>query len=296
MNVVQAKKISLHDLLTHLGYTPWEIRKAGNEVWYKSPFRNESEASFKIKLDKNIWYDFGEGKGGNVLDFVMKFKNCDLKDALIFLGNIRFNRFRGLFTATSHQAASKALFDALTPLILEIKPVCNYILKEYLKERCIPPEIGFKYLQQIKYKVDQKEYFGLGFPNRSGGWEIRCSVFKGCIGKKDISIIESDSKKVSVFEGFMDFLSYLTLSNQSKAQSDIIVLNSVAFKKQAIEFIRKKKYNTIHTYFDNDKAGKTTSDAFIIELPKFSIIHCNYMYESYNDLNDYLRIKKLNKI
>ncbi|MBI1930896.1 hypothetical protein HYR99_42445, partial [Candidatus Poribacteria bacterium] len=31
--------------------------------------------SFKINLTKNLWFDFGEGKGGNVLDFIMKFSN-----------------------------------------------------------------------------------------------------------------------------------------------------------------------------------------------------------------------------
>jgi DNA primase len=53
------------------------VRKSGDEVWYFSPFRNEKTASFKIKMSDNVWYDFGDGAGGNVIDFVMRYKGCD---------------------------------------------------------------------------------------------------------------------------------------------------------------------------------------------------------------------------
>src|SRR6185436_6048256 len=296
MNAAQAKKVSLYDLLTHLGYTSCETRKGGKELWYESPFRNETKASFKIRVDQIIWYDFGEGKGGNVLDFVMKFKGCDLKEALVFLGDIRFKRIRSSFMAFSPKPASIPLFDASNPLILEIKPVNHYILKEYLKERCIPPEIGFKYLQQIKYKVDQKEYFALGFPNRAGGWEVRSSVFKGCIGKKDISILESGSKKVSAFEGFLDFLSYLTLSGKNKIEDDVIVMNSVALRMNAIELIKVKEYSEVKTYFDNDKAGRETLEFFQKELLQQCVTSCNKLYERFNDFNDFLKNFQKEKI
>ncbi|MCS2699157.1 CHC2 zinc finger domain-containing protein [Phocaeicola dorei] len=39
----------------------------GNSVWYKSPFRTEKEASFKVDLHKELWYDFGLGKGGDII-------------------------------------------------------------------------------------------------------------------------------------------------------------------------------------------------------------------------------------
>lgn len=36
-------------------------------MWYKSPFRTEKEASFKVDLHKEVWYDFGLGKGGDII-------------------------------------------------------------------------------------------------------------------------------------------------------------------------------------------------------------------------------------
>ena len=68
MNSAQAKQIPLAKILERLGYSPHhEVR---GDVWYFSPFRKESEASFKIDTPQNVWFDYGEGAGGNGLDFI----------------------------------------------------------------------------------------------------------------------------------------------------------------------------------------------------------------------------------
>lgn len=290
MNAAQAKKISLYNLLSHLGYQPKDTRKSGNEVWYQSPFRSEQEASFKIRVDQNIWYDFGEGAGGNVLDFVMKLQRCDLKQALLFLEQTPLKtNLGGFISAPRYKEPTPDLFEIPKSVVLEVKPVYHYALKEYLKERCIDAEVAYKYLREIKYKVENKEYFALGFANRSGGWEVRSSIFKGCIGTKDISAIETGSKSVSVFEGYMDFLSSLTLSGNNSREGDVLILNSVSLKQKAIAFIKVKGYEVLHTYFDNDKAGSRAANAFKEELPTVIIKPQNYLYLPFNDFNDFLK-------
>jgi hypothetical protein len=42
--------------------------------------------------------------------------------------------------------------------------------------------------------VDGRNYFAIGFPNRSGGYEIRNAYFKGCISPKDISVISKGNE------------------------------------------------------------------------------------------------------
>ena len=65
MNIQEAKNIRLIDFLSGLGYNP--VIQRGNDVWYKSPFRTEKEASFKVDLHKEVWYDFGLGRGGDII-------------------------------------------------------------------------------------------------------------------------------------------------------------------------------------------------------------------------------------
>lgn len=289
MNTRQAKKIPLDILMAALGFVPAHRRKNGTEIWYNSPFRNEVTPSFKIQVDRNIWYDFGEGAGGNILDFVMRYKKCNLSTSLSFLENTKLQRAKNAFKPLSDiLEQTRDLFEESKHTLLKVKPVHHYALKEYIKERCIDTAIAFKYLSEIKYEVNQKEYFALGFVNRSGGWEVRSPVFKGCVGQKDISVIENNADRVHVFEGFLDFLSFLTLNRFDKLEGDVIVLNSVALKDTAILFIQSKGYKEVNTYFDNDKAGNTTQEAFAASLNNVNLITHNQIYSKYNDLNEYL--------
>jgi len=62
MNTNEAKQIRIEEYLHSLGYDP--VRKQGDSLWYKSPFRNEREPSFKVNTERNLWYVFGAGWGG----------------------------------------------------------------------------------------------------------------------------------------------------------------------------------------------------------------------------------------
>ena len=65
MNIQEVKNIRIADYLQSLGYTP--VKQQGNSLWYKSPLREEKDASFKVNTELNKWYDFGLGKGGNII-------------------------------------------------------------------------------------------------------------------------------------------------------------------------------------------------------------------------------------
>ena len=65
MDILTAKQIRIEDYLHSLGHTP--VRRQGVNLWYRSPLRQEKEASFKVNTGINCWYDFGLGKGGNLL-------------------------------------------------------------------------------------------------------------------------------------------------------------------------------------------------------------------------------------
>ena len=65
MNTNEAKRIRIEEYLHSLGYSP--ARQQGGSLWYKSPFRDECEPSFKVNTERNQWYDFALGKGGNII-------------------------------------------------------------------------------------------------------------------------------------------------------------------------------------------------------------------------------------
>lgn len=56
MTIQEAKQISIADYLQSLGYSP--VKQQGESLWYKSPFRQETEASFKVNTNRNLWFDY----------------------------------------------------------------------------------------------------------------------------------------------------------------------------------------------------------------------------------------------
>lgn len=61
MNTNEAKRIRIEEYLHTLGYNP--VRRQGDSLWYKSPFRDEQEPSFKVNMERNLWYDFDARAG-----------------------------------------------------------------------------------------------------------------------------------------------------------------------------------------------------------------------------------------
>ena len=79
----EARQISIVKILSDFGIAP--KKQSSKAAWYLSTLRTESEASFCVSLQKNLWYDFRIAKGENVIDLVMDLKSCSPRDARRYL-------------------------------------------------------------------------------------------------------------------------------------------------------------------------------------------------------------------
>ncbi|MDX2068215.1 MAG: toprim domain-containing protein [Haliscomenobacter sp.] len=296
MNSTQAKNINLPDLLAKLGFQPTEISKAGNEYWYTSPFRSEKTASFHTSFlgGKWIWKDFGD-IGGTVIDFVLRYKGFyRVNDALQFLDEI----YQGSVKTIPVNPNQNSLFGK-SPRdekpVLELKNV-SPLQKSwpYVQGRGINETVAKAYLNDIEFvnRNTGKTYFAAGIKNLSEGFEIRNPFFKSSIGKKDMTLIrgEEETKVISVFEGFMDFLTYLTEEGVVKPKEDILVLNSLSFQQRARDFIEKGGYERVLTFFDNDQAGSEAAKDFKKVFQR-KIEAQNIRYKSLKDYNSKYKYK-----
>lgn len=298
MDIEEIKKIDITDLLNHLGYNP--VRKKGSQWYYNSPFRDERTASFSVSTEKNIWKDFGDSRAGNIIDLAIALRgNCTLHSALMWLEE-QYKCF-GTGISVDDNIRKKTFLNPKRPSESDIRdvhiePLTHRALLSYLMSRSIPIDIGIKYCKEVHYTVFNKEYFGICFMNILGGMEIRNPYFKGCHGEKAPSVItlEKDRKTefCCVFEGFMDFLSYMTLKqrgNDHIVQSeacDCIVLNSTSIASKAVPFINV--YGKAYCYLDNDDAGKA---AFHCLKTKCSnkVFYVSTQFDKYKDLNEYIK-------
>lgn len=282
INCSEAKKISLVSILDKIGAK--KFKQNNREVWYISPFRNETTASFKIDLKKNIWYDHGAGKGGNVLDFIMAFYKCDLKEALQILDNESFSFHQHIYQDNTIEKENN--YE-----IISICTVQNKSLILYAEKRSLNLTLLCKYCREVHYKRDNKTYYGIGFKNVLEGFEIRNKYFKGCIGKKSYTLIENQTKQAILFEGWIDFLSLLVLYPSIEYRFDFIILNSTSQKESVSNL--NERYSKIYLCFDNDLSGNETTIYFQNNY-KVQAKDIRYLFKGYKDLNEYL-ISKTNE-
>ena len=275
------RQISLADFLARLGHEP--VRRSGNELWYRAPYRSERTPSFRVNVAKQLWYDFGLGKGGDIFTLAGEFaRSGDFMAQAGFIAETVRMPFVSAKKPLYLPEPSEPAFEGV-----EAVPLLRSPLTDYLAERGIPYAVASRHCCRLNYGVRGKRYFTVGFPNVAGGYEIRSRYFKGCIPPKDVSLIKPEdtaSDVCSVFEGFMDFLSADTLG--IGGNGDSLVLNSVANVGKAVKHL--DGYGRIDCFLDRDESGRRT-----LEVLKGHyggrVCDRSALYDGCKDLNEYLQ-------
>lgn len=275
MDVRQMREIPIADFLSAMGILPQ--KQKGGILWYNAPYRTERTPSFKVDTNKNVWFDFGIGKGGDIFDLAGE-----------FIGSGDF-LLRAAFIAKSGACPLPALeqpqrSERKGPVFEDIwvRPLQDTRLLDYLEERGINAHVAIPNCEEVRYRVHGKRYYAIGFHNNAGGLELRNRFFKGCIPPKDISLKHNGSDVCAVFEGFMDYLSAMQLGIIA---SDQLVLNSVSNVEKAVKALQG--YGRIECFLDNDDAGRRTFQR-LHDCFGEKVIDRSALYADHKDLNDYL--------
>jgi DNA primase len=178
LSFTEANNISIVDYLSRLGFEPTRIR--GIDYWYYSPFREERTPSFKVNIHRNVWYDHGMGEGGGILNLGAKLNQCTLSEFLekLALGHHGISIQRQAQLPVKPEARLE---------ILSINNITSVNLIHYLHGRGIDAETAKQYCKEIEFRIGPKMYDAIGFPNRSGAYELHNCWFKGSSALKDIS-------------------------------------------------------------------------------------------------------------
>ena len=250
----------------------------------------------KVNTELEKWYDFGIGKGGNIIalaaelyhsgDVAYLLKRIEERTAYIRPASFSFGRQH------SDNQPYQGLGLVSCPLLL---------LSPYLQERGINIGLAKRECRELRFMNADKPYFAIGFPNRQEDMKCATDTSKGCVAPKDITHIRQQGGQrcmCYLFEGFMDYLSFLTIRVENNPQhprldtQDYIILNSVSNLAKAESIL--ETYTQVGCFLDNDTAGRNTCTKL---KEKFGerLLDKSMYYREYKDLNDYLCGKPLSQ-
>ena len=274
------KAIPIADYLHACGIEP--TKRYNDYALYHAPYREDPNASLKVDFRQNLWHDYGTSQGGSIIDLVMRIKGCSAYEAMAHLAE---GKVITLAPSFFHRATTTTATNP-TRHILSISEELPLHLQSYLREvRKINLAVSSSYLRHIRYEVGEQEYSAIGFSNRAGGYELRGDKnFKGTIAPKDISLIQGDiSEKLCLFEGFIDFLSYLTM--KGKETAPCLVLNSVSNLPRAIAYLHENGIESVRAFLDKDDAGQKALQA--LQSARINVEDMSRQYVGYKDFNEY---------
>ena len=283
------KRYPIVEYLERRGIRP--VHKTPTYAMYRSPLREETRPSFKVDREKNLWIDYAEGRGGSIIDLCMRLEGCTLSEAICRLGQNTPDNTTHSYSFTNRGISispnqRENVTASGTRRLISISDTLSPHLQEYFKkERCINLEKATPFLKCISYEVRGRRYEAIGFANSSGGYELRDNnTFKGTIAPKGITpIFEDMEQPVCLFEGFMDFLSFLSM--KEKVTNQCLVMNSVSNVARSIRYLNERSITSIRAFLDNDDAGRKAVQEFV--NTGFKVEDMAVYYRDFKDLNDF---------
>ena len=135
------------------------LQKKGSSYFGLCPFHNEKSPSFSVSRQKQMYYCFGCGAGGNVFTFLMEYENYSFVEALKYLAD----RAGVELPEPEYSEEAKKRADTKA-ILLEI----NKAAAQYFYVQLLRPQGGhaLTYLKDRKLSDDTIKAFGLGYSNK----------------------------------------------------------------------------------------------------------------------------------
>ncbi len=133
-----------------------KLTRRGSNYFGLCPFHGEKTASFSVSQNKQMFYCFGCGAGGNVFTFIMNYENFTFPEAVEHLAN----RVGMEMPRREYSAEEKRRADRKTTLMEINKDAANYY---YMQRRGEAGKVARDYFEKRQLSEEMLRQFALGF-------------------------------------------------------------------------------------------------------------------------------------
>ena len=149
-----------------------KLQKKGSNYFGLCPFHNEKSPSFSVSPQKQMYYCFGCGAGGNAITFVMEYESFTFPEALKLLAD----RAGVNLPETEYTGEERVKADRRSAFLEMNKLAANY----FYYQLCQPHgKIGYDYFMKRKLTKETIRRFGLGYANKTSDDLYRYLKSKG---------------------------------------------------------------------------------------------------------------------
>ncbi len=149
-----------------------KLQKKGSNYFGLCPFHNEKSPSFSVSPQKQMYYCFGCGAGGNVITFVMEYENYSFQEALKMLAD----RAGIKLPEAEYSKEEREKADKRTALLEVNKLAANYF---YYQLNQPQGKRGYEYFKRRGLTEETIRRFGLGYANKTSDDLYRYLKSKG---------------------------------------------------------------------------------------------------------------------
>ena len=136
-----------------------KLQKRGSNYFGLCPFHNEKSPSFSVSRDKQMYYCFGCGKGGNVYTFLMEYENFSFQEAIKALAD----RAGVKLPEAEYSREEREEQDKRSRLLEINKEAAMYF---YSRLRSPAGQVGLRYLKGRGLTEETMRNFGLGYADK----------------------------------------------------------------------------------------------------------------------------------
>ncbi len=138
------------------------LKKQGSSYFGLCPFHNEKSPSFSVSQNKQMFYCFGCGAGGNVFTFVMQYENYTFQEAVQFLAE----KAGVTLPEVSYDREAQKRDSRRADILALNKDAAKFY---YYLLRSPQGQNGMEYLQKRKLSGETMNRFGLGYAGIGNG-------------------------------------------------------------------------------------------------------------------------------
>ena len=136
-----------------------KLQRKGSSYFGLCPFHNEKSPSFSVSPDKQMYYRFGCGAGGNVFTFIQEYENYSFPEAMKFLAE----RAGITLPEKEYSQEERRAQDLRTRILNVNKMAAKYY---YYQLRTENGRQAMDYLKNRRLSDETIRSFGLGYSNK----------------------------------------------------------------------------------------------------------------------------------